>query len=633
MLPTAAPTPVRRLAVGLPLVAVAALGVLWPLQHAFGLPFMLLNVTVTVAFGAAGGLLSVDPEHRGTARAVGAGALAWSVGWVNAWDTDPWPLVAALVGPLPSLLVAWALLRYPVHWPHHWHERLVVVVFALLQGAAVVSVVFGRPEWHGHRPTTAWLTLRADPTAFQVADTVGEEGGAAVAVAVAVLVAWRISRLRGLDRRAMRPVAVAVVIGSAATCISNLFVARGVSDNVVNRVYGLECLALLAIPLAFLTAAARRWLAQEAVLSLTARLGTAPSTTDLQDALRATLHDPDLALLHRRPFGAETPLDVTGAPARVGGDRLRVEVPGGGLLVVDPGLQRHPELLAAAAGAVSLVTENVRLRGLVQARITETEQSTARIDHAVAAERRRITHQLDSGPQRRLRTAAAWLDELFLELTDPAVRAPLQLVRDQIDLADRDLHDLARGQLPVVLTTHGLGAALATMADQYRRGITVSVPDQRLTGDIEEPAYFAVAELVANAVKHAEARVIEVCGTVEETTAGGALVVEVRDDGLGGADPNGQGLHGVVERVRRVGGSLDLSSKAGQGTRAVIRLPLRERGSSRTDRNPHPSGRGVQPYRPESPPLGAGRASHRRSGWCLWCLPAGLRGRVAQRHE
>ena len=108
-------------------VAVAALGgpaVLawgvaadWPLRATHGPTFLAVNAAVGLAYFLAGTVLLDEPGHRTTGSVLVAAGLLWPLNWVNEWGTGPWPLVAALQGPLASLLALWAVLRYPRHWP------------------------------------------------------------------------------------------------------------------------------------------------------------------------------------------------------------------------------------------------------------------------------------------------------------------------------------------------------------------------------------------------------------------------------------------------------------------------------------------------------------------------------------
>jgi signal transduction histidine kinase len=100
--------------------------------------------------------------------------------------------------------------------------------------------------------------------------------------------------------------------------------------------------------------------------------------------------------------------------------------------------------------------------------------------------------------------------------------------------------------------------------------VSMDVPGARFAAEIEASAYFVVAEALTNVVKHAQAARAEVRGSVED----GMLHLEVRDDGIGGADPEGHGLVGMADRVTALGGRLEIESPSGGGTLVAATLPI-----------------------------------------------------------
>jgi hypothetical protein len=123
---------------------------------------------------------------------------------------------------------------------------------------------------------------------------------------------------------------------------------------------------------------------------------------------------------------------------------------------------------------------------------------------------------------------------------------------------------------PAVLTGGGLRAGIDAVVARLDLPVQVDVPDQRFPADIEASAYFTVAEALTNVVKHAHAR----RGAVRVTVNDGILYAEVRDDGIGGADPTGHGLVGMADRVTALGGRLHIESPPDRGTLVVATLPL-----------------------------------------------------------
>ena len=140
-----------------------------------------------------------------------------------------------------------------------------------------------------------------------------------------------------------------------------------------------------------------------------------------------------------------------------------------------------------------------------------------------------------------------------------------------LQVAVEELRELARGVHPAVLTEEGLGGALESLASRTPVPVKIDrAPEDRLPTEIEAAAYFVACEAIANAVKHARATQIRVCAERRN----GSLVIEVEDDGIGGASLNGgSGLRGLVDRVEAHGGTLRVESEPGQGTRVIGELP------------------------------------------------------------
>jgi signal transduction histidine kinase len=132
---------------------------------------------------------------------------------------------------------------------------------------------------------------------------------------------------------------------------------------------------------------------------------------------------------------------------------------------------------------------------------------------------------------------------------------------------------LAHGILPTVLSRGGLRAGVDAFVARLDLPVRVEVSSERLPAEIEASAYFIVAEALTNVMKHAQAARAEVTACVEEDAV---LRVEVRDDGVGGADAGGHGLVGMADRVSALGGQLSVESPAGGGTLVSAKLPLAE---------------------------------------------------------
>jgi PAS domain S-box-containing protein len=216
-----------------------------------------------------------------------------------------------------------------------------------------------------------------------------------------------------------------------------------------------------------------------------------------------------------------------------------------------------------------------RLNDELHARVEELAASRARIVTAGDVERRRLERNLHDGAQQRLvaisfslRLAHAKLD------SDPAgARAVLVDAGDELALALEELRELARGLHPAILTDRGLRAAVEMLAAGAPIPVEIAaIPDERLPEPVEAAAYYLIAEALTNATKYAHASTVR----ARVAAADGNVVIEVSDDGVGGADPTaGSGLRGLADRVEALGGSLEVISPAGAGTALLAEIPHR----------------------------------------------------------
>jgi signal transduction histidine kinase len=198
--------------------------------------------------------------------------------------------------------------------------------------------------------------------------------------------------------------------------------------------------------------------------------------------------------------------------------------------------------------------------------------SRARLVTEADEARRRVVRDLHDGAQQRLVHTIVTLKLAQRELQRDNAEAE-SLVGEALEQAERgtaELRELAHGILPPVLTRGGLRAGVDTVVSRLDLPVEVDVPQERFAREIEATAYFIVAEALTNIVKHADAGRAAVRAFAEN----GSLRVEVRDDGIGGADPGGHGLMGIADRATAFGGRLDIDSPAGGGTVVAATLPL-----------------------------------------------------------
>ena len=215
-----------------------------------------------------------------------------------------------------------------------------------------------------------------------------------------------------------------------------------------------------------------------------------------------------------------------------------------------------------------------RLYGELQARLRDLRASRARIVEAAEAERRRLERNLHDGAQQRFVTLSLTLRLALRHLTtDPA--AAEQLLRkatEELAVALDELRELARGIHPAILSERGLAPALEALAARSPLPVEVAMLlDERLPEAVEAASYYLVSEALTNAAKYAQASQ----ATVHVSGGDGLAVIEVSDDGIGGADAaRGSGLLGLADRIEALDGRLEVTSVPGAGTRVRAEIPL-----------------------------------------------------------
>jgi PAS domain S-box-containing protein len=203
----------------------------------------------------------------------------------------------------------------------------------------------------------------------------------------------------------------------------------------------------------------------------------------------------------------------------------------------------------------------------------ELAASRARIVQAADDARRRLERNLHDGAQQRLvsLSLALRLAQAKVSADPDGAESVLQSAREELALALEELRELARGIHPAVLTERGLGPALESLASRAPLPVVVDAPEERLPEPVEAAAYFVVSEALANVAKYAQAKEAAVC----VARSNGRVVVEVRDDGVGGAEAgSGSGLRGLADRVSALSGTLTIDSPRGVGTVIRADIPL-----------------------------------------------------------
>ena len=299
----------------------------------------------------------------------------------------------------------------------------------------------------------------------------------------------------------------------------------------------------------------------------------APEATG--EVIAEAVGDPGLELFFWLP-GAELHVDAAGravdelptagravTPVRRGALELAS-------VVHDPALAEHPDLLESVVAAAGLAIEIARLRVEVRRQLAEVEASRARIVTVGYEERRRLERDLHDGAQQRLVSIGLSLRDIQRQLP-PKMPAATELDATVGELSEaiNELRELARGVRPAGLDD-GLAPALRELAARSSLRTRVEATDERFSDNLETAAYFVASEALTNAAKHARASEV----AVSASRRNGRLVVSVRDDGSGGAQPAaGSGLLGITDRIAALGGTVTVNSPRGSGTTITAELP------------------------------------------------------------
>ena len=293
----------------------------------------------------------------------------------------------------------------------------------------------------------------------------------------------------------------------------------------------------------------------------------------IEPALARAVGDPSLELALWLPEEQRF-IDCDGVPLVV-----RADAPGRAVTLVGPatdpvaaivhdaGLVEQRALLEAAGSAASLAFQNAQLQAKLRAQLAELRESRSRIVAAGDAERKRLERDLHDGAQQRLLAAGLALQLLANDRGNGELLTEAQA---ELRAALRELRELARGIHPAILSAGGLPAAVRSLVDRAPVPVSLHVVEGRHPEPVESAAYFVVSEALANIAKHAHAGT----ASVSIQRDNGTLVVQVHDDGRGGADSRlGSGLRGLADRVGALSGSLIVTSQPGDGTTVRAEIP------------------------------------------------------------
>ena len=531
-------------------------------------------LSVLVGWAFAGSGLYVwgrRPENRlgPLMTLVGCGYLVWQI------------LIQAHSSPLFTsgiwLADAWVVLfvLFLLSFPHgrlkSKFDLVVIAMFAIMAlPLELLWLLFFDPGGSSENVLLVWSN----------ASVAGDVDSAqrALVVTASVVLAVTLSRRWIVASPPLRRALVPVLVGSAAILLASVLVALDKFQVEFETARWLVLGAYIAIPLVVLAGILRSRLARSTVGELFVELRKDPAPADLRDVLAGALRDPSLTLAYWLPeFGSYA--DHEGRPVELpspGGRQRMTPIDRDGARVAallhDSALADEPELLDAVTAAAGIAIENGRLHAELKARLEELRGSRSRVIEAGQKERQRLERNLHDGAQQRLVALSLELSLLEEQLEgDPDTSARLSLARREVAASLGELREVAHGIHPAVVSGHGLEVALEQLVARAAVPIRLTVEvDERLPEQLEVVAYYLVSESLANLCKYAQAS----SARVEVSRSDEQLLVEVVDDGIGGADTErGSGLRGLADRVEALGGRLRVWSPVGGGTRVKAEIP------------------------------------------------------------
>jgi signal transduction histidine kinase len=377
-------------------------------------------------------------------------------------------------------------------------------------------------------------------------------------------------------RREYALVWTAIVVIGVVGVVHPVAAVVDVSREVRQYLLLAHALGLFVLPIAIAVGLLRVRLTRLRVADLVIELDRAVEPERVRAALAHALDDPALEVwFPLSGAGGYVRSDGrTGEPALDGRAATVVQRGDEVLAIVahDAALRERRSLVDAAVAAARLALDNARLVAAQRVLVEQTRASRARIVVAADAERRRIQRDLHDGVQHKLLATGMLVERVRQQLgrpaagADTALAAAAALLREAIG----ELRLLTEGIHPPALSEQGLAAAVEALAERAPLPVLVDISGRRWPVPVEQAAYFLVTEALANVYKHARAT----CALVRADERDGRLVVEVTDDGAGGARAaQGTGLRGLDDRVGAVGGTLRIDSPPGSGTCLVAELP------------------------------------------------------------
>ena len=510
--------------------------------------------------------------------------IAWFLAGLTESNNSTVFTIGSYVEPLYLVLVIQMVLSFPTGRLETFAQRVTIAAGYLdVLAVRLPFFLLGGDisgDLKGPRPDNVFAIVDA-PDLADVFDYTSTFVAVVVLISTFVLLLQKRRAATPPQRRALAPMLWTGTALVGLLGIAFVIDVLGLPGRIGDVAGLLALISFAVLPFAFLAGLVRsRYSRAGAVGELIERLNNPEADRSLGLALADALGDRSLKLVYWRPSaghyvtydGRKVELPEAGsgrAVTEVEREGIRV-----GAIIHDASLADEPGLVRAVAASAALALENERLEAELRARLDELQTSRSRLVEVSMFERRRLERDLHDGAQQRLVALSLQLGlakRRLEEGEDAAAGLMLDAARDELARALEELRELARGIHPAVLTDRGLEPALEALAERAPLPVSLDqMPAERLPAPVEAAAYFVVAEALTNVVKYAEAST----AAVRIRRNGSYAVVEVRDDGVGGADPTiGTGLRGLADRLAALDGRLEVHSPPGEGTTVRAEVP------------------------------------------------------------
>ncbi|MDQ3505718.1 MAG: hypothetical protein M3446_08480 [Actinomycetota bacterium] len=453
-----------------------------------------------------------------------------------------------------------------------WFAGNLVPGTVFLHRGPLTHLLLCYPSGRPRHPLTTTTVLIAYVVALAGPITGNDVLTLVMAALIAVTAADVFRRTSGPARRAGEPALMAGLAYAAVLAGGSVQRLAGWgADGAV--LYAYDAVVLAVVVLLFGNLIFGRW-TEATVADLVVGLGEREGTS-LRDQLARALGEPSLVVGY---WIAEQGGYVDDAgrhvelPAKAG-ERVVTAITHRGervaVLIHDALAIDDPRLVDGVASVTRLAVANARLQAEVRARVDELTASRRRIVEAGDAQGRELARELAEGPERRLDVVAGLLDDASGQLTGPE-RDGLTNVQHELRNARAELRNFAQGIRPLSLSEGGLAVAVPLLTERVPIPVSLSVKVGRLPPAVEAAAYFVCSEALTNVAKHAAATSASIVIGLRSAE----VVVEISDDGVGGADTSrGSGLRGLSDRVEALGGELTVQRPEVGGTKVTAVIP------------------------------------------------------------